>query len=458
MAPIALPEHTPSGVEPKSKANIAACVDESLKQALAAAQSRFVKAHPTSEKQHEIAVSHLPGGNTRTLLHTSPFPLSMKCGKGPFVWDEDGHKYLDLVGELSAGIYGHSHPVIREAIVSTFDNVGMNLGSTTSQEHKYAALICERFSLERVRFANSGTEANMHAFNAARVFTGKNKIAVFHGGYHGAVFSFGTGKVALNAVNRDDWVIGRYDDVESAKSVIEETPGLAAVVVEAMQGAGGGISGTQEFLNQIQESAKKVGAVFILDEVMTSRLAPHGLKGVLGLEPDLVSLGKYLGGGFAFGAFGGRADIMSVYDPRSAGAIAHSGTFNNNTMTMHVGHAGLSRILTPEVNIAFNAKGDRYRQKLQEVTRGTKCSFTGRGALWAVHFSDTGLQDIRSVGDVSERLDLHDLFWFEMLEDGYWIHRRGSMALILDTPDEELDRFVGCVERFLERHKGIMTL
>lgn len=191
---------------------------------------------------------------------------------------------------------------------------------------------------------------------------------------------------------------------------------------------------------------------------MTSRLAPGGLHGVHGLKPDLVTLGKYLGGGFAFGAFGGRQEIMAVYDPRSAGAVVHSGTFNNNTMTMHVGYAGLSKILTPEVNIAFNAKGDRYRQRLREVTKGTKCSVTGRGALWVVHFSDIGLQDIRSVEDVSERHDLHDLFWFEMLEDGYWIHRRGSIALILETPDEELDRFVGCVEKFLQRHEDVLKL
>ncbi|POS75022.1 glutamate-1-semialdehyde 2,1-aminomutase [Diaporthe helianthi] len=457
MAPIALEEQTPGGVVSKSKVEAA---DESLliRQALAAAQNRYVESHPNSKRQHEIAVTHLPGGNTRTVLHTSPFPLTMKCGKGPFVWDEDGHKYLDLVGELSAGIYGHSHPVIREAIVSTFDDVGLNLGSTTSQENKYAALICERFYLERVRFANSGTEANMHAFSAARVFTGKKKIAVFSGGYHGAVFTFGGGKVAQNAVDRDDWVIGKYNDVQSAKAVIEDTPGLAAVVVEAMQGAGGGISGTEEFLFQIQDSAKKVGAVFILDEVMTSRLAPHGLQEVIGLKPDLVTLGKYLGGGFAFGAFGGRSDIMAVYDPRLTGAIAHSGTFNNNTMTMYVGYAGLSKILTPETNVAFNAKGDKYRHKLQEITKGTKCTFTGRGALWCVHFTDTGPEDIKSVEDVTERMDLHDLFWFELLEEGFWIHRRGSMALIMDTPDDELDRFVDCVEKFLERHKDFLRV
>lgn len=207
-----------------------------------------------------------------------------------------------------------------------------------------------------------------------------------------------------------------------------------------------------------QTSAKKAGAVFIVDEVMTSRLAPGGLHGVFGLKPDLVTLGKYLGGGFAFGAFGGRQEIMAVYDPRSAGAVVHSGTFNNNTMTMHVGYAGLSKILTPEVNIAFNAQGDKYRQRLREVTKGTKCSVTGYGALWVVHFSDIGLQDIRSVEDFSERHDLHDLFWFEMLEDGYWIHRRGSIAVILETPDEELDRFVECVGKFLERHKDVLKL
>ncbi|KAH8745893.1 hypothetical protein F5883DRAFT_255944 [Diaporthe sp. PMI_573] len=152
MTPIALEQHAPGGVVFKSK--IEAAADDSLRQALTAAQNRFVKSHPNSKCEHEIAVSHLPGGNTRTLLHTSPFPLTMKCSKGPFVWDEDGHKYLDLVGELSAGIYGHSHSIIREAIISTFDNVSLNLGSTTSQEHKYAALICKRFKLKRVRFAN----------------------------------------------------------------------------------------------------------------------------------------------------------------------------------------------------------------------------------------------------------------------------------------------------------------
>jgi glutamate-1-semialdehyde 2,1-aminomutase len=197
--------------------------------------------------------------------------------------------------------------------------------------------------------------------------------------------------------------------------------------------------------------------VFILDEVMTSRLAPGGLQSILGLKPDMTTFGKYLGGGFAFGAFSGRRDIMSVYDPRRENALAHSGTFNNNTMAMYAGYAGLSKILTPQVNVEFNAMGEIFLQRLRRITKGTKCGFTGRGAILAVHFTQEGAQDIARVEDVHEDWDLKDLFWFEMLEDGYWITRRGSIALILGTPQEELDRFVQCVERFLERHRSIVS-
>jgi glutamate-1-semialdehyde 2,1-aminomutase len=139
------------------------------------------------------------------------------------------------VGELTAGLYGHSHPVIREAIISTFDNVGLSLGSTTIQEQKHAELICSRYGLERLRFANTGTEANLHALNGAKRFTGRRKVLVFSGGYHGAVLAFFGGEVAPNNVDRDDWVIGQYNNIDSAKSLIEGTPDLAAVIVEGMQ-------------------------------------------------------------------------------------------------------------------------------------------------------------------------------------------------------------------------------
>jgi glutamate-1-semialdehyde 2,1-aminomutase len=191
---------------------------------------------------------------------------------------------------------------------------------------------------------------------------------------------------------------------------------------------------------------------------MTSRLGPSGLQAILDLKPDLTTFGKYLGGGLAFGAFGGRGDIMAVYDPRSANSLAHSGTFNNNTLAMHAGFVGLSEIWRPEVAVEFNQLGDSFRTELQRVSKGTKMTVTGRGALCGIHFSDNGLTEIIRREAIEEDWSLKDLFFMEMMEVGFWITRRGSIALILGTPKSELDRFVQCVEKFLERHRSLVSL
>jgi glutamate-1-semialdehyde 2,1-aminomutase len=194
---------------------------------------------------------------------------------------------------------------------------------------------------------------------------------------------------------------------------------------------------------------------------MTSRLAPGGLASIYGLKPDMKSFGKYLGGGLAFGAFGGRADIMAVYDPRpgrcpSGVPLAHHGTFNNNTLAMHVGHAGLTEIYTPEICREFNAQGGALLERLRTVTLGSKMSFTGIGTVIASHFTEDGLQTLER--ETAENWALKDLFWLEMMEDGFWITRRGSIALVLGTPASELDRFVACVATFLERHRDLVAV
>ncbi|KAK4442696.1 hypothetical protein QBC34DRAFT_443973 [Podospora aff. communis PSN243] len=435
------------------------------KVALAAAEARFATNNPLSKVQHELAVASLPGGNTRTLLHTPPFPLTISRGEGTSLYDLDGHKYLDLAGDLSAGLFSHTPPPpVLAALTTALTTVGLSLGGTTLAEHRHATLLCTRFDLDRVRFANSGTEANLYAVAAARRFTRKRKVVVFAGGYHGGVLSFPGTEPAAGNVDRDEYVVVPvYNDLDAAKAVMERIAkegDLAAVLVEALQGAGGVIPGTAEFLRGVRRVAKEAGAVFILDEVMTSRLAPGGLGREMGLEPDLVTLGKYLGGGFAFGAFGGHEEVMAVYDPRREGALGHSGTFNNNTMAMHAGRAALEEVYTPEVCVDFNARGNGLRERLVEVSRGTRMSFTGRGSLIGVHCTEDGTEEIRSGHDVvgMERRDLNDLFWFEMLEGGFWIARRGYMALILQTTDEEMDRFVDAVVRFLGRHRDIFAL
>lgn len=198
----------------------------------------------------------------------------------------------------------HSNLVIRDALVTAFDNVGLNLGATTVHETILANALCSRFSLERVRFANSGTEANLHALVAARTFTGKRKIVVYEGGYHGGVLIFGGGKPAVNNVDLDDWIVARYNGLDSVKEAIQQE-GVAALLLEGMQGVGGAIPATAEFLNGVEAAARDGGVLFILDEIMTSRVAPGGLASLHGLKPDLTTLGKFLGGGLAFGAFGG---------------------------------------------------------------------------------------------------------------------------------------------------------
>lgn len=165
-----------------------------LQTALAAARARFADRNPNSLRLHEEAAKSLPGGNTRTLLHTSPFPIYMKEGMGWQLTDEDGHTSTDFIAEMTAGVYGHSNPIIQETITSTTQTYGLSLGATTKLEARYASLLCSRFSFDRVRFCYSGTEANLHALAAARKFTGKRKIAVCSSGYHGTVLGFAGGK------------------------------------------------------------------------------------------------------------------------------------------------------------------------------------------------------------------------------------------------------------------------
>jgi glutamate-1-semialdehyde 2,1-aminomutase len=187
---------------------------------------------------------------------------------------------------------------------------------------------------------------------------------------------------------------------------------------------------------------------------MTSRLTPGGLAALYQLQPDLKTMGKWLGGGLAFGALGGRADVMAAFDPRTPGALRHGGTFNNNTLAMYAGHSGLSRIYTPEACEELNSMGSRFLGRLEDLTAGTKLCFTGVNSLLASHFTDEGLQEIER--EVPENSQLKDLFWYEMLEDGFWLVRRGNISLVLGTPEEELDRFVARVKAFLERHAGLV--
>lgn len=166
------------------------------------------------------------------------------------------------------------------------------------------------------------------ALSAAIAFTGRKKILAFTNGYHGGTLSFPSSLSEVNANLPHEFVLAPYNDVEGTKFVITSLPSssLAAIIVEPIQGSGGCIVGSKPFLAYLNKAAKDLGALFIVDEVMTSRLSYHGYSSSLGLKPDLITLGKWIGGGMTFGAFGGRKDrgVMSMFDPRN-GILGHSG-------------------------------------------------------------------------------------------------------------------------------------
>ena len=170
-----------------------------INAALAEAEELYRANNPKSLTQHREACAAMPGGNTRSAIHVDPFPLTMVRGEGARLWDLDGHEYVDFLSEFTAGIFGHSHPAIRQAIERALVG-GLNFGAHNATESRFAAAICARFpSIDLVRFTNSGTEANLMAVSAARAITGRPKILVFEGGYHGGVFYFRGHGSALNA-------------------------------------------------------------------------------------------------------------------------------------------------------------------------------------------------------------------------------------------------------------------
>ena len=413
-------------------------------KALDDARARYVAARPTSAAIQEEAERWLPGGNTRTVLWFDPFPFRAARAWDCFLEDVDGHVYVDFLGEYTAGLYGHSDPVIRETVTATLAD-GISFGAHNRYEAALAAEVCRRFpTMERLRFTNSGTEANLMAVAAARAATGREALVVFDGGYHGGLLSFSAGASPVNAPYPVH--VATYNDVADVERVFAAHGNeVAAVLVEPVLGSGGCIAGDPAFLHRLRSLADEHGALLVLDEVMTSRLSPGGLQAVLGLRSDLTTLGKYVGGGMSFGAFGGRADVMRLFDPSAPGALPHAGTFNNNVLSMAAGLAGLTRILTPEAQEGLNARGDRLRAALEDVFRTADAPFcaTGAGSMVGVHATRGPVRTVADARAADKRLS--EVLFLDLLERGYYLARRGFMALSLRIADDHVDGLVAAV-------------
>ena len=427
-----------------------------LEAALAEARDIYTTARPQSAAAHEAARAVMPGGNTRTTLFYTPYPTAMKSGQGCYLEDVDGNKYLDLCGEYTAGLFGHSDPRIQAMLHQVIQN-GISLASVGENEAKLAAILCARFpALELVRFTNSGTEANLMAVAAARAHTGRSKIIAFRGGYHGGVMSFVTGGSVVNAPF--SVTLAEYNDLPGTLALIREhAADLAAVLLEPMMGSGGCIPASREFLAGLRDATREVGAMLIFDEVMTSRHTAGGLQKLQGITPDLVTLGKYIAGGMSFGAFGGRADVMSVFDSHKPGALVHSGTFNNNVLSMSAGMLAMGEIFDDSAAEALRKRGDGLRDALNAICakHSVAMQFTGIGSMVQPHFR-LGLI-LRPYTASAQEDGLRELFFLDMMKAGIYIARRGMVALSLPVGDAELVRYIAAVEEFCASRKPLMA-
>ena len=434
-----------------------AALKDDLERAVAKSVADYVDRNPTSRREDEKARDVMPGGSTRSSIFHPPFALTIARGEGQYVWDIDGHRYTNFVGEFGAGLFGHSNAEIAQSIQRAVSD-GTVLGGPNRYERILAAELVGRFpSIDKIRFTNSGTEANLMAISASRAMTGRKKVMVFEGAYHGGVFLFAHGGSPVNAPF--DYVMAPFNDAEGTVALVERHAGdLACAVVEPMQGSGGMIPAGREFLQALRDATARHGIVLIFDEVVTSRLSGGGLQQVLGITPDMTTLGKYIGGGATFGAFGGRDDIMARFDPHSPGAFSHAGTFNNNVITHAAGSTAMTRIYTPEVAEAFNARGDAFRDDLNGIIRrhGLPMTVTGLGSAMQIHCCEGPL---RNEHDTERGNELKDtLLFHELLARGQRMTWRNSMLLCLPMTDDDLASFCASFDEVLSEQGHLLAI
>ena len=435
--------------------------------------SEYLAKTSRSRALHEDALAVMPGGNSRTTTFFDPYPFYVDRGYGAHVVDADGNDRLDFNGNYTSLILGHAPPEVVQAVQDAATR-GMSFPGPTDHEIRLAEMLTRRIpSLETVRFTNSGTEATMNAVRVARAFTGRPKIAKFEGAFHGThdtvlVSVTPDPKVAggrkrpksvpssegIPAATLKQVVVLPWNDGDACEELIEREAGnLAAVLVDPLLGIGGIIPPAAGFLARLRALTEKHGIVLIFDEVISFRVAWGGAQERFGIRPDLTTLGKIIGGGLPVGAFGGRRDIMTAYDPRRGGArISHGGTFNANPLTMAAGVATLNA-LTLEAYERLDALGERLRGGVTRLLAGTRRrgQVSGLGSLFCLHWTTSALTDYRSSRPKDPQASLR--MFLGLLNEGILLTQRGMGACSLAMADEDVDRFVNALARVLSREE-----
>lgn len=436
----------------------------------------YAKDRPRSKALHKEACMYLPGGDTRTATFFLPFPNFIERGEGAYMYDVDGHKLLDFQNNYTSLIHGHGH---RETVEAVSKQIALGSAYTAPFEKQIelSKLITSRFpSIDLVRYTNSGTEANMHALRISRAYTGKSKIIKTEGGYHGTTDVFEASVdpnikkagtldqikvipesrgVSANALK--DVLVVPFNDIErTRKMILEHHEEVACLIIEPIMGSAGQITPTLEYLQFLREITTEYNIVLIFDEVVTGRLSLGGAQKHYGVTPDITTLGKIIGGGTPVGAFGGKREIMEMYDPRQK-KMYHSGTFNGNAVTMAAGLATMKAYDQEKVDY-INGLGTKFKNGVLDIYKrlGLNMQISGEGSIYNTLFTDKPVHNYRDVAMAHE--ELNRVLYMALLTKGVFNAERGMFCMSTAMTEADIDFGLGAVEEALKEMLPIIDI
>jgi glutamate-1-semialdehyde 2,1-aminomutase len=408
----------------------------------------------------------LAGGTTRTSVFFAPYPCAVAEGRGAQLVDVDGNVRLDFLNNYTSLLHGHAYPPVVEAVERQMRR-GSAYAAPTELETELGRLLQSRLpSLERVRFTSSGTEAVLFALRLARAFTGRHRIAKFEGGFHGshelaqvsvapALDQAGPASAprsvpssaGIPAAWVEDVVVMPFNDAAAVERILDrQGNGVAALIVEPVLGAGGVIAARPGFLAALREMTARRGILLVFDEIISLRVGFGGAQGLAGVRPDLTTLGKIIAGGFPMAAFGGRADVMALLDPRAgAAAVPQSGTFNGAAICCATGLAAYGA-LTPSMQARLDALGQDLRDRANALLRRLRVrgQVLGASSLFAIHLTDEPIEDYR--GALRADRARGALLALALMNRGIVVAPRGMGCLSSVMTAAEVDAFLGALE------------
>ncbi|HWL59886.1 MAG TPA: aminotransferase class III-fold pyridoxal phosphate-dependent enzyme [Microbacteriaceae bacterium] len=406
----------------------------------------YATMRPRSREIFERACVALPGAETRSVTHFAPFPTSIERGAGSRLHDVDGHEYLDVVNNYTSLIHGNAFAPIVEVQIPLLSSGTAFSALHLRQLELAEALRARVASVEQVRFTNSGSEASALALRIARKATGRRGLVMATGAYHGGVDPFHPDAPEVIRVD--------YNQLDGLDSAITES--TAAVFMEPFLGAGGVLPGEPEFLRAVQDRAREVGAVFVLDEVQSLRNGFGGMQSELGLDPDLTTMGKIIGGGLPIGAVGGRARLLELTSPLVPERLEHSGTFNGNIPAVAGGVVALRHLDGARIE-QLNTDAALLAERIEAAGRasGMPVTVTRSGSIMNVH---PGAARVHTPKAAHRGLTFRAALHLALLVEGVYAAPRGMLNLSTVLTPEDLEAVAAGYARAFEHLSDYQAL